>query len=78
MFFSPTSGTYQRRKVKKERIRQVRTSSPIKILFLGVGSKVTSRKKMSNVKVQNPNQSLKKSISNVKNQIHANKKTFEI
>jgi hypothetical protein len=43
MFFNPTSGTYQRRKVKKERIRQVRTNSPMKILFLGVGSTVTPK-----------------------------------
>lgn len=39
IFLSPISGTYQRRKMKKERIRQVRTSNPMKILFLGVGSK---------------------------------------
>jgi hypothetical protein len=49
--------------VKKERIRQVRTKSPIKILFLGVGSKVISLNKISNVKVQNPNQSFKKDNS---------------
>jgi hypothetical protein len=33
IWFSPTIGTYQRRKMKKKRIRQVRTRSPMKILF---------------------------------------------
>jgi hypothetical protein len=35
MFFNPTMGTYQRRKMRKKRIRQVNTRSPMKILFLG-------------------------------------------
>jgi len=33
IFFSPTIGTYQSRKMKKKRIRQAKTKSPIKILF---------------------------------------------
>jgi hypothetical protein len=39
IFFNPTRGTYQNRKMRKKRIRQVRTSSPIKSLFLGLISK---------------------------------------
>jgi len=39
IFFSPTNGTYQIRKMKKKRIRQVRTKSAMKILFLGLISK---------------------------------------
>ena len=35
IFFSPTTGIYQSKKMKKKRIRQVTTSSPTKILFLG-------------------------------------------
>jgi len=33
IFFNPTMGTYQSRKMRKERMRQVMTNSPIKILF---------------------------------------------
>jgi hypothetical protein len=33
MFFNPTMGTYQSKKMRKKRIRQVNTRSPIKILF---------------------------------------------
>jgi len=39
MFLNPTMGTYQRRKMSMRRIIQVKTSSPIKILFLGLISK---------------------------------------
>jgi hypothetical protein len=35
MFLNPTMGTYQRRKMRKKRIKQVKTRSPMKILFLG-------------------------------------------
>jgi hypothetical protein len=38
IFFNPTKGTYQSRKMKKKRIKQVRTKRPIKILFLGLSS----------------------------------------
>ena len=38
IFFNPTKGTYQSRKMKKKRIKQVKTSSPIKILFFGLFS----------------------------------------
>jgi hypothetical protein len=38
MFFNPTMGTYQSRKMRKKRIKQVKTKSPIKILFLGLMS----------------------------------------
>lgn len=40
MFFSPTMGTYQRRKRRQKRITQVKTNSPMKILFLGLFSNV--------------------------------------
>jgi hypothetical protein len=40
MFFNPTMGTYQRRKITKKRITQVKTSNPIKILFCGLFSNV--------------------------------------
>jgi hypothetical protein len=33
IFFSPTIGTYQSRKMTKKRIRQAKTNSPMKILF---------------------------------------------
>ena len=36
MFFNPTMGTYQRRKMRKKRMTQVKTSNPIKILFCGL------------------------------------------
>jgi hypothetical protein len=39
MFFNPTIGTYQSRKMRKKRIKQVKTKSPMKILFLGLISK---------------------------------------
>jgi hypothetical protein len=35
IFFNPTKGTYQSKKMRKKRIKQVKTSSPIKILFFG-------------------------------------------
>jgi hypothetical protein len=40
MFFNPTMGTYQRRKMKQKRMTQVKTKSPIKILFFGLLSNV--------------------------------------
>jgi hypothetical protein len=43
IFFNPTRGTYQSRKMRKKRIKQVKTKSPIKILFCGLTSKRTSR-----------------------------------
>jgi hypothetical protein len=39
MFFNPTIGTYQSRKMRKKSIKQVKTRSPMKILFLGLMSK---------------------------------------
>jgi len=42
MFFNPTIGTYQSRKMRKKRIKQVKTKSPMKILFLGSISKSPS------------------------------------
>jgi hypothetical protein len=42
IFLNPTMGIYQSKKIKKKRIRQVTTSRPIKILFLGWFSNVTS------------------------------------
>jgi len=42
MFFNPTIGTYQSRKMSKKRIKQVKTNSPIKTLFLGSISNITS------------------------------------
>ena len=42
IFFNPTMGTYQSKKMRKKRIRQVMTSSPIKSLFLGRGSNAAS------------------------------------
>jgi hypothetical protein len=42
IFFNPTKGTYQSRKMKKKRIKQVKTNKPIKILFLGLISKIPS------------------------------------
>src|SRR4030042_6329644 len=42
MFFNPTIGTYQSRKMRKKRIKQVKTKSPMKILFLGLMSKSPS------------------------------------
>ena len=44
IFFNPTKGTYQSRKMKKKRIKQVKTKRPIKVLFLGLSSKTTSLK----------------------------------
>jgi len=44
IFFNPTKGTYQSRKMRKKRIKQVRTRSLIKILFWGLSSKATSLK----------------------------------
>jgi hypothetical protein len=44
MFFKPTIGTYQNKKMSKKRIRQVKTNSPIKILFGGLISKIASQK----------------------------------
>jgi hypothetical protein len=44
IFFNPTKGTYQSRKMRKKRIKQVKTSSLIKILFWGLSSKATSLK----------------------------------
>jgi hypothetical protein len=38
-------GIYQSKKMKKKRMRQVTTSRPIKILFLGRFSNVTSNNK---------------------------------
>jgi uncharacterized protein YjhX (UPF0386 family) len=52
IFFKPTKGTYQSKKMKKKRIKQVRTKRPIKILFLGLSFKRTSQGKMSNAKTQ--------------------------
>jgi uncharacterized protein YjhX (UPF0386 family) len=40
MFFNPTMGIYQRRKMRKKRIRQVKTNNPMKILFCGLISNV--------------------------------------
>src|SRR4030042_2542589 len=40
MFFNPMMGTYQRRKMTKKRMTQVKTSNPIKILFRGLFSNV--------------------------------------
>jgi len=40
MLFNPTMGTYQRRKIRKKRMTQVKTSNPIKILFCGLFSNV--------------------------------------
>jgi hypothetical protein len=42
MFFNPTTGIYQSKKIKKKRMRQEITNSPIKILFLGRLSNATS------------------------------------
>jgi hypothetical protein len=44
MFFNPTIGTYQNKKMSKKRIKQVKTNSPIKILFWGLISNVSSQK----------------------------------
>jgi hypothetical protein len=57
IFFNPTKGTYQSRKMRKKRITQVKTSSPMKTLFLGLTSKSPSQKnQMSNAKVQSSNE----------------------
>jgi hypothetical protein len=40
IYFNPTRGTYQSRKIRKKRTRQVKTKSPIKTLFLGLFSKI--------------------------------------
>jgi PIN domain nuclease of toxin-antitoxin system len=42
MVFNPTMGTYQNKKIREKRIKQVKTKSPIKILFLGLVSKSPS------------------------------------
>jgi hypothetical protein len=44
MFFNPTMGTYQNKKISKKRIKQVKTNSPIKILFWGLVSNGSSQK----------------------------------
>ncbi len=44
MFFNPTMGTYQDKKISKKRIKQVKTNSPIKILFWGLVSNESSQK----------------------------------
>jgi hypothetical protein len=44
IFFNPTKGTYQSKKIRKKRIKQVKTSSPMKTLFLGLTSKSPSQK----------------------------------
>jgi uncharacterized protein YjhX (UPF0386 family) len=44
MFFNPTVGTYQNKKMRKKRISQVKTNNPIKTLFWGLISKITSQK----------------------------------
>jgi hypothetical protein len=44
IFFNPTKGTYQSKKIRKKRIKQVSTSRPIKILFWGLTSNETSSK----------------------------------
>jgi len=44
IFFNPTKGTYQSKKIRKKRIKQVKTSSPMKTLFLGLTSKSPSLK----------------------------------
>jgi hypothetical protein len=38
MFLNPTMGTYQRRKMRRRRRIQVKTNSPMKILFWGLFS----------------------------------------
>jgi hypothetical protein len=45
IFLNPTMGIYQSKKMKKKRMRQVTTSRPIKILFLGRFSNITSNNK---------------------------------
>jgi hypothetical protein len=42
IFFKPTKGTYQSRKMRKKRTKQVKTKSPIKVLFCGLPSKIAS------------------------------------
>jgi hypothetical protein len=64
IFFNPTKGTYQSRKIRKKRIKQVKTSRPIKTLFLGLISKSPSEIRMSNVKIQSSKET--DSIPNVK------------
>jgi hypothetical protein len=44
MFFRPTMGTYQNKKMSKKRIKQVKTNSPTKILFWGLISNGSSQK----------------------------------
>ena len=41
IFFNPTKGTYQSRNMRKKRIRQDMTSSPMKIRFFGLTSNET-------------------------------------
>jgi hypothetical protein len=36
MFFNPTIGTYQRRRMRPKRMTQVKTSNPTKVLFFGL------------------------------------------
>jgi hypothetical protein len=43
MVLNPTIGTYQSRKMRQKRIRQVKTKSPMKVLFLGWISKNPSK-----------------------------------
>jgi len=45
MFFNPTMGTYQNKKISKKRIKQVKTNSPTKILFWGLVSNGSSQKR---------------------------------
>jgi hypothetical protein len=40
MFFNPTIGTYQRRKIRQKRMTQVKTNKPMKVLFFGLTSNV--------------------------------------
>jgi uncharacterized protein YjhX (UPF0386 family) len=40
IFFNPTMGIYQKRKMRKKRMRQVKTNNPMKILFFGLSPNV--------------------------------------
>jgi hypothetical protein len=42
IFFNPTIGIYQSKKIKKKRMRQEMANNPIKILFFGRLSHATS------------------------------------
>ena len=52
MFFSPTMGIYQRRKMRTKRITQVKTNSPMKILFFGLASNLILLESGFEIKVQ--------------------------